>query len=132
MFDEAERKLIAAINYYLTCGPLNWDEIGVREYDGFIKFKIMKNETIELKIELFYNDKNELRTIVWEKDCTTDDDDWGWPIYAEHTTPVPETEEEYFQYSTVYNLVYTFEFFNYIKSVLTYGKRTENVVQYHN
>lgn len=119
MSDNGERKLIDAINYHLTCGPLYWNLISIRSDKGFIKFKLMKNDTIELKIELFYSEKNTLRTVVWQRDVEDDNGDWDFPIYDEHTVPVPTSEEEYFQYSTVYDLVYSLNFFKYIKSVLT-------------
>ena len=120
-----EQKLIDAIEYHLTCGPLHWSLLRIGSGDGFIKFKVMKNDKTELKIELYHSDECKLRTLVWAKDIDDESVTWGWPIYEEHLVTIPETEEEYFQCSTVEDLIYSFEFFQYIKSVLIDRTSTE-------
>lgn len=123
---ELELKLKDSIDQiFKNTSAQPWRTLGIMERQAFVKC-IVRNDTndADLKIQLFLLTENgisKLRTCLWVlSDSETDRENWGWAVIENKWDDVPESEEHYFQLSTVNELGYSLEFFQYLVNVLKY------------
>ncbi|WNV47529.1 hypothetical protein ENKO_426 [Klebsiella phage fENko-Kae01] len=117
-FEEIEPFLIKHIKHFLDIGPKERYIFGSNGNESYMVLEIRNSgDTGDMKIHIRRFKNNNQLVIHSRVDFDADEDEMR---SASWSRIMPESEEEYFQQSTVEDMCFSYDFYTYMEEILTF------------